>query len=388
MKRKAVFLDRDDTLIADPGYLSDPAQVKLISGAAPALAALQKMGYLLIVVTNQSGVARGYFTEQQLEQIHHHLKKLLADEGVYLDAIYYCPYHPEGTVAEYAKESDWRKPQPGMLLQAAKDFDIDLSQSWMIGDSYRDIAAGKRAGCKTILLDTPGKLQVKSPEDPEPDKRAVNLREAVNILRMLEFQQKALSARHGSAATAAVASPAPIAPPVEPTPPPTAPPSQPPAAKPASASARRVEPVPSISAPTEKPTAPTVPSSAEPTSERPAEPLAPPAASASAAATPTTSAVATPAPKSHTAPTAAHPAEIPRQDVQPRRTVSQEMQEDFSVFVLLAWLVQALAMFCLVLSIWYWLDSSQSVQTVQTMVLYAIALQLLTLALLRLHEKR
>ena len=165
MSHKAVFLDRDDTLISDPGYISDPAQVQLLPHVGHSLAMLKKMGYLLVVVTNQSGVARGIVTEQTLEQIHHHLKKLLADEGVYLDAIYYCPYHPEGTVAKYTRESDLRKPQPGMLLKAAEELDIDLSQSWMIGDSYQDIAAGSRAGCRTILLDTPGKPQVREPDE-------------------------------------------------------------------------------------------------------------------------------------------------------------------------------------------------------------------------------
>lgn len=348
MKRKAVFLDRDDTLIADPGYISDPTQVKLISGAAAALTALQKMGYLLIVATNQSGIARGYFTERQLDQIHHHLKKLLADEGAYLDAIYYCPYHPEGTVAEYAKDSDLRKPNPGMLLQAAKDFDIDLSQSWMIGDSYRDIAAGKRAGCKTILLDTPGKPQVKAPEDPEPDKRAVNLREAVNIVRMMEFQQKALSARQPSSAGKPPS-----------THPPANPPTAPTAEKPV-APVTAPTPTPPTAAP--KPEAPRPPEKAAPQSE----PKAP-----SAPQTPPTS-----------------PADAGQTLSALRHSRPKPAQEEFSVFMLLAWLAQALAMFSLVLSIWFWLDSSQSAQTVQTMVLYAIALQLLTLSLLRLHDKQ
>lgn len=193
MGHKAVFFDRDDTLIEDPGYIRSPDQVKLLPGVARSLIQLKKMGYLLIVVTNQSAVARGMITEQELEEIHRRLKNLLAAEGAYLDGIYYCPYHPEGTVPEYAKESNLRKPQPGMLLLAAREKDIDLSRSWVIGDRYLDIRMGRSAGCHTILVDVPGKLREKLPDDPEPDRKAVNIREAVNIIRMHEFHQKAHS---------------------------------------------------------------------------------------------------------------------------------------------------------------------------------------------------
>jgi D-glycero-D-manno-heptose 1,7-bisphosphate phosphatase len=188
MSYKAVFLDRDDTLIEDPGYISHPSQVKLLPGAAAALAQLRKMDFRLVVVSNQSGVARGIITEETLAQIHHTLEKLLADEGVYLDAIFYCPFHPDGVVPKYRIESDLRKPAPGMLLNAAKELGIELSRSWMIGDSYRDIEAGRRAGCKTILINSPAKPVTKNPTDSEPDRQAVNIREAVNIIRMFERQ--------------------------------------------------------------------------------------------------------------------------------------------------------------------------------------------------------
>jgi len=151
MSNKAVFLDRDNTLIEDPGYINHPDQVKLLEGVAEALIELKAMGYKLIVVSNQSAVARGIVTEKVLAQIHDRLKQLLAERGAYLDRIYYCPYHPDGVVPKYRKESDWRKPNPGMLLTAADQMDIDLNQSWMIGNSSRDIEAGLRAGCKTIL---------------------------------------------------------------------------------------------------------------------------------------------------------------------------------------------------------------------------------------------
>jgi len=183
MSNKAIFLDRDQTLIEDPGYINHPDQVKLLDGVAEALIELKSLGYKLIVVTNQSGVARGIVTEKVLEEIHNRLKQLLAEKGVFLDRIYYCPYHPEGAVAKYRKESDCRKPNPGMLLTAANEVDIDLSQSWCIGNSSRDIEAGLRAGCKTILVDPPSHQKQLSPGQPRPDYRAVNIKEAVNIIK-------------------------------------------------------------------------------------------------------------------------------------------------------------------------------------------------------------
>jgi len=188
-KHKAVFMDRDNTLIEDPGYINHPDQVKLLPGAAASLVQLRKMGFLVLVVTNQSGVARGILTEEMLAQIHHQLEKLLADEGAYLDAIYYCPYHPDGVIPKYRMESEMRKPAPGMLLKAAEDLNINLSGSWLIGDSYRDIEAGKRAGCKTVLINNPVKPVQKNPSDPPADRQAVNIREAVNIIRMYELRQ-------------------------------------------------------------------------------------------------------------------------------------------------------------------------------------------------------
>ena len=126
MANKAIFLDRDDTLIEDPGYISGPEQVKLLDGVPEALIEFGAMGYKLIVVSNQSGVARGIVTEKALDEIHDRLKRLLAEKGAHLDGIYYCPYHPEGLVRKYRKESEDRKPNPGMLLTAADQMDIDL----------------------------------------------------------------------------------------------------------------------------------------------------------------------------------------------------------------------------------------------------------------------
>ena len=184
MSEKAVFLDRDDTLIVDPGYISDPDQVRLIDGVASALNQFRNMGYRLVIISNQSAVARGLITEKQLGHIHARLKELLGRQGAYLDGIYYCPHHPEGSVPEYRKDSDDRKPGPGMLLAAAQELDIDLSQSWMIGDSARDIHAGRAAGCKTILVDPPTREVRFEDLRSNPDYRAINLKEAVNIVKL------------------------------------------------------------------------------------------------------------------------------------------------------------------------------------------------------------
>ncbi len=187
MSEKAIFLDRDDTLIEDPGYISSPDQVKLLDGAAEALIKLKELGYKLIVVSNQSAVARGIVSEKTLGKIHDQLKQLLAEKNAFLDRIYYCPYHPDGVVQKYRKESNNRKPNPGMLLTAAKDMDIDLGQSWCIGNSISDIGAGQRAGCKTIMIDVPSHKKQPDPgldqKGITPDYKGVNLREAVNIIK-------------------------------------------------------------------------------------------------------------------------------------------------------------------------------------------------------------
>jgi D-glycero-D-manno-heptose 1,7-bisphosphate phosphatase len=183
MSNKAIFLDRDDTLIEDPGYINHPDQVKLLDGVADALRELKEMGYKLVVISNQSAVARGIVTEEALGEIHNRLRQLLAEKGTFLDQIYYCPYHPDGVIPKYRKESDWRKPNPGMLLAAADEMDIDLSQSWSIGDNQLDVEAGSRAGCKTILIDHSPHLKQSEPGEATPDYRAVNIKEAVNIIK-------------------------------------------------------------------------------------------------------------------------------------------------------------------------------------------------------------
>jgi len=195
MAYKAIFLDRDDTLIEDPGYINDADMVRLLPGAVETLASLSKMGYKLVVVTNQSAVARGIISEEVLEQIHQRMEMLLAREGVSLDAIYYCPYHPDGVIGKYRRDSDLRKPNPGMILAAARDLNIDLNHSWMIGNSYSDITAGSRAGCRTVLISSSAKPPEKSKEDHDPDKIAVNIKEAANIIKMYERTKRTVRPR-------------------------------------------------------------------------------------------------------------------------------------------------------------------------------------------------
>ena len=184
MSNKAIFLDRDNTIIEDPGYINNPDQVKLLEGVTEPLSELKAMGYKLVVVSNQSAVAKGIVTEEALGQIHKRLEQLLAEKGVLLDRIYYCPYHIDGVIPKYRRDSDWRKPNPGMLLAAGKDMDINLPESWMVGDSPSDIEAGARAGCRTIMLAGRTHEQKIKPGEPGPDYRAVNLKEVVNIIKM------------------------------------------------------------------------------------------------------------------------------------------------------------------------------------------------------------
>lgn len=155
-KQRAVFLDRDGTLNKYVGFLRNIDDFALLPGVAQAIRAINDSGCLAIVVTNQPVVARGEVTLAELQQIHNKLETLLGAEGAYLDAIYYCPHHPDkgfpGERPAYKIDCTCRKPKPGLLLQAAQDFNIDLAQSWMVGDSESDVRAGLAAGCKTVRI--------------------------------------------------------------------------------------------------------------------------------------------------------------------------------------------------------------------------------------------
>ena len=149
---KAVFLDRDGTLIANRHYGSDPDEIELLDGVVEGLLRLRKAGYRLVLVSNQSGVARGYFGEAEVARMHHQLQRMLDTHGAALDGLEYCPHHPEGTVSPYAVECACRKPAPGMLRRAARKHAVNLSASWMVGDIEDDVEAGHRAGARTILI--------------------------------------------------------------------------------------------------------------------------------------------------------------------------------------------------------------------------------------------
>ncbi|OOF58658.1 D-glycero-beta-D-manno-heptose 1,7-bisphosphate 7-phosphatase [Rodentibacter myodis] len=153
---KAVFLDRDGTLNIDYGYVHDIDHFKFIDGVIETLRELKSMGYLLVLVTNQSGIARGYFSEEQFLQLTEWMDWSLAEQGVDLDGIYYCPHHPEGK-GEYQEDCDCRKPKSGMLLQAIKELKIDPTQSVMVGDKIDDLKAGIGAKVKTNVLVRTGK---------------------------------------------------------------------------------------------------------------------------------------------------------------------------------------------------------------------------------------
>ena len=155
-KQKAVFLDRDGTLNKDRGFITSPEQLELIDGVAEAVKAINKSGYLAIVITNQPVIARGECSFETLQQIHDKLETELGKDGAYIDALYYCPHHPdsgfEGERIAYKGKCNCRKPATGLIEQAQKDFNIDISQSFMVGDSSRDTDCGKNAGCKANIL--------------------------------------------------------------------------------------------------------------------------------------------------------------------------------------------------------------------------------------------
>lgn len=155
-KQKAIFLDRDGTINTDVGFLRSIEDFSLIPGVPEAIKKINASEYLAIVVTNQPVIARGEVTLEELQVIHNKMETLLGKDGAYLNAIYYCPHHPdkgfEGERSEYKIKCDCRKPKPGLLLEAAADFNIDLTESWMVGDSKIDIGAGIAAGCKTVLI--------------------------------------------------------------------------------------------------------------------------------------------------------------------------------------------------------------------------------------------
>ena len=187
MPRPAVFLDRDNTLIVNDGYLGDPDLVELLPGASAAVAKLRRLGYAIVTVSNQSGVGRGYLSEDDVRAVNRRMDELLkrGNPVAVVDRHYFCPFHPEAAVAEYRRDSPLRKPEPGMLLAAARDLDLDLTRSWLIGDAGRDVEAGRRAGLggRTILLADPDVPPSEHAADKnDPDHEVTSLTDAAAII--------------------------------------------------------------------------------------------------------------------------------------------------------------------------------------------------------------
>jgi D-glycero-D-manno-heptose 1,7-bisphosphate phosphatase len=182
----AVFLDRDGTVIEEVGYLDRVARVDLYPWSSAAIRALNRSGLRVVMVTNQSGVARGFFTEAVVEQVHAHIADLLAAGGARIDAYYYCPHHPDGKVAEYARRCDCRKPARGLVDRAERELGIDPARSFVVGDRWLDVALARRIGGRGVLVRT-GYGATEEPRPPDglaADAVVHNLIEAVSwILR-------------------------------------------------------------------------------------------------------------------------------------------------------------------------------------------------------------
>jgi D-glycero-D-manno-heptose 1,7-bisphosphate phosphatase len=186
VKRRAVFMDRDGTISEEVGYVNHPARYRVFPYAGEAVRLLNEAGWLAILVTNQAGVARGYFTEDLIGAVHGVLEEGLRRDGARLDAIYYCAHHPSVGEPPYRYDCDCRKPRPGLILRAARDFRIDLDRSWMIGDRYSDVELARRAGVRAaFVLSGYGRGEWEYQRQTwksEPDLIAENLLEAVQAI--------------------------------------------------------------------------------------------------------------------------------------------------------------------------------------------------------------
>lgn len=188
--KPAVFLDKDGTLITDIPYNVAPEHIHLTRGAVEGLRALQEAGYLLVILSNQSGVARGIFPEVALRGVEDYLRKTLSSRyGIELAGFYYCPHHPHGRIPRYAFDCACRKPRPGMFYQAARGLGIDLGASWMVGDLLDDVEAGHRAGCRSILIDNGNETEWVGSPWRNPEYVARDLDDAS---RMVTIGQKAV----------------------------------------------------------------------------------------------------------------------------------------------------------------------------------------------------
>lgn len=181
--QRAVFLDKDGTLIEDVPYNINVEKIRFAPYAFEALQQLNQLGFLLVIVTNQSGIARGYFGREEVENLHGYFSQVFDSIGIPLSGFYYCPHHPDAPAGEFSIDCDCRKPKPGMLRQAAHKLNIDLSASWMIGDILNDMEAGKSAGCNTILIDNGNETEWVLTPERQPDFTAADLKQAANIIK-------------------------------------------------------------------------------------------------------------------------------------------------------------------------------------------------------------
>ena len=403
MSNKAIFLDRDGTLIEDPGYLNHPEQVTLLEGVAEALIELRNMGYMLIVTTNQSAVARGIVSEKVLGEIHNRLRQLLTERGAYLDQIYYCPYHPDGVIPKYCKESDWRKPNPGMLLSASDEMDIDLSQSWKIGDSSRDIEAGLRAGCKTILVTRLSRYKtiLSRPDEAKPDYKSVNMKEAVNIIKQYHRSSNDVKARTQPATEPETQ----LAPEIEPQPalesePQTVPESE---TKPTKKSKTKLATKLKAKLAKKTKAKPAAKLKAKPAAKPEDKPAAKPEAKPTAKpeAEPTAKPKVKPEPDTTEQPNQKQENHV-EQDDSPEETKQllnnilgqlkgmqrANMFDDFSIIRLMAGVVQIIVLFCLLMTIWLLMRPARQDNSVLISLGFAMVLQMMALTFYIIQDRK
>ena len=437
MRRPAVFFDRDNTLIVGNEYLGEPEKVVLVAGAAGAIAKCRSLGFAVVVVSNQSGVARGMFTEDAVRAVNKRMDDLLLEHNAsaVVDRHEYCPFHPDATVEAYRQDSFLRKPKPGMVLAAADAMALDLSRSWMVGDAPRDIAAGKAAGCRTVLIVDPSldpSPAALEPQQVQADFVVGSLVEAVEVIvRQNERTETPAMTPWDRPAAAEAETPAPA----KPSPSQTTP-SQPPADRPPTVNADRVGPIaaamfqqPPMTTPTptaaNQASATSVPPAARSTPTSSPSPTAAPPAHASpfsigkpvAAAKATKPATVeptpvrpTPAPKpTPTARPAQSPAATPavqsaqsqatapKSDLARLEAINQQVlmelkklnearTEDFSISKLVAGIMQILAI--AIVPLGYMLHKPNDAPSLANWLLVAVFLQTFTIALLIMGRQR
>ncbi len=182
MNHRAIFLDKDGTVVVNVPYNVNPELIELMPGVIDGLLQLQAAGFMLIMISNQAGLAHGYFTERQLMAAQRRLESILAEPGISLRGFFYCPHHPQGSVAELGRACECRKPSPGLIKRAALEHGIDLAESWFIGDILDDVEAGNRAGCKTVLVDSGTETGKPMMGMRRPHFKCSNMNEAVDFI--------------------------------------------------------------------------------------------------------------------------------------------------------------------------------------------------------------